>query len=292
MVVIWGVNYSIVKLALAEIPPLAFTALRLLMASGIFLVAILRESRAAGRDAGPMGVSRDDWKRIVVLAAIGHALYQLLFIGGLARTSASNSSLIIGCSPVAVAVLTALVGHERLTRWHWIGCALSVLGVYLIVGRGAVPGHGSMTGDLLTVGSITCWAVYTVGSRALLQRHSPLFVTGATMIAGSAMFAPIAAAEIASLAWTSISWTAWAALVFSAIFALFVAYLIWYTGVQQIGNARTSVYSNMVPIVAMTTAAIWIGEPIDRWKIMGAAAVLSGVAVTRVGRAAPERSAS
>ena len=60
-----------------------------------------------------------------------------------------------------------------------------------------------------------------------------------------------------------------------------MAYTIWYAGVRQIGSARTSVYSNLIPIVAMATAVIFLGEPILLRNVIGAAAVLGGVALTR-----------
>ncbi len=69
---------------------------------------------------------------------------------------------------------------------------------------------------------------------------------------------------------------------YSALFALCVSYTIWYAAVREIGSARTSAYSNVVPLVAMTTAVIFLGEPLDLRKIAGAAAVLIGVALTRV----------
>ena len=69
---------------------------------------------------------------------------------------------------------------------------------------------------------------------------------------------------------------------YSALFALCVSYMIWYVAVRQIGSARTSVYSNLVPIVAMITAVMFIGESLTATKIAGAAAVLLGVALTRV----------
>jgi drug/metabolite transporter (DMT)-like permease len=77
------------------------------------------------------------------------------------------------------------------------------------------------------------------------------------------------------------------ALVYSALFALCVAYTIWYVAVREIGSARTSVYSNLVPMVAMMTAVVFLDEPLSAGKLAGAAAVLVGVALTRIGRTRP-----
>ena len=53
-------------------------------------------------------------------------------------------------------------------------------------------------------------------------------------------------------------------MVASSLLALALAYMIWYTAVQRIGSARTAVYSNLTPIVAMIVAAIWLGETDQR----------------------------
>ena len=72
------------------------------------------------------------------------------------------------------------------------------------------------------------------------------------------------------------------------MFSLSVSYTIWYAGVREIGSARTSVYSNLVPVFAMLSAVLFLGEPVGARNIAGAAAVLIGVALTRVRAPSPE----
>jgi len=79
--------------------------------------------------------------------------------------------------------------------------------------------------------------------------------------------------------------------VLSALLALCLAYLIWYTAIQAIGVARTSLYSNLVPVAAMAVAAVWLGEPITSIKVVGATAVLTGLWLTRLGRKGPAAAA-
>ena len=95
-------------------------------------------------------------------------------------------------------------------------------------------------------------------------------------------YLPLGIPSLLWLDWSRVSAMAWVGMVYSAVFALVVAYLIWYTAVQRIGNSRTSLYSNVVPLVAMTIAALTIAEPLTARKIAGAAAVLVGLALTRV----------
>ena len=73
-------------------------------------------------------------------------------------------------------------------------------------------------------------------------------------------------------------WTGWRSrrltlglLVYSALFALCVSYTIWYVAVRQIGSARTAAYSNLIPVVAMASAVLFLGEPTELRKVLGAA---------------------
>jgi drug/metabolite transporter (DMT)-like permease len=129
-----------------------------------------------------------------------------------------------------------------------------------------------------------CWAIYTVGSRPMLATRSPEVVTGYSMAVGSLLYLPIATPGLLALEWRSVRPMAWVALVLSALLALYVSYMIWYTAVQTIGSTHTSMYSNVTPLVAMTVAAIWLAEPITMRKLVGAAAVITGLAVTRLER--------
>ena len=301
MAVFWGTNYAIVKHAFREIEPQAFNGLRLAFASLIFLTVMIAV-RLRARGAAPAGgvfytpatvTARDRWE-LIGLGLVGHCCYQYCFMAGLARTSVANSSLMIGATPVLVALLSALLGIERIGRLHWVGAALSLGGIYLVVGQGFALGSHGAVGDLLMFIAVCCWAIYTLGARPLMTRHSPVGVTGMSMIVGTLMYLPLAWPSLRATDWSRVSLSTWGWMMYSATFALCVSYTIWYAGVRQLGVARTSIYSNFVPIVAMITAVTVLHEPLGWRKIIGAAAVLAGVALTRVGAskaqvAAPEQ---
>jgi len=289
MVAIWGANYSVLKLAFQEIPQQPFNALRMVIASIVFAAAISWIFSHARKGGIPPRIlftreplQRRDILALAGLGLVGHFAYQLFFVGGVARTSVANSSLIIGATPVCVALAGAALGRERVSWMHWLGAAVSAAGIWLVVGLGAEIGGETLTGDLMILGSVACWTTYTVGAAALLTRHSPLFVTGASMAMGAIPYVLVTIPQMATVNWAGVSAWTWWALLFSSLFALCLAYLIWYAAVQTIGMARTSIYSNLVPIAAMTTAALWLGEPITAQKALGAAFVLGGVALTRI----------
>jgi drug/metabolite transporter (DMT)-like permease len=103
-----------------------------------------------------------------------------------------------------------------------------------------------------------------------------------TMAIGAVPYVLLAVPAILRTNWAAARPVTWVMLVLSALLALNVAYLIWYIAVKRIGPARTSIYSNLVPIVAMGFAALLLGEPVSRAKLLGAAAVLGGVFLTRL----------
>lgn len=291
MVLIWGANFSVIKWAFVEIPPQPFNALRLVIASAVFLAAI-RWARRRAQTGDPVSsivhtpnpLTRRDRRDLIWLGLVGHLGYQFFFVGGVALSTASNAALIVGTTPTVLAVVSALLGRERISGFHWAGALLAVTGIAFVVGPGASFGGATWRGDLMVMGSVACWTTFTLGSARLIERHSPLYVTGMTMVYGGIPYVALALPAILRVDWTAVSLGAHVALVLSALLALNLAYVIWYTGVQRLGPARTSIYSNGVPIVAMFVAAMWLGESLTWMKIAGASAVLGGVALTRVGR--------
>jgi drug/metabolite transporter (DMT)-like permease len=289
MVLIWGTNFSIAKYAFREMNPQAFNAVRMVIASGIFLSLMKWMPHRSASDIfyTPERITRSDWRAIALLGIVGHFFYQYFFVGGLALTTVANSSLMLAATPVIIAILSALLGHDRPTRWHWIGAALSLSGIYFVVGHGMSLGSSTLRGDLMMLGGVVCWATYTLGTRRLMERHSPVGVTGLTMAIGTMIYVPVMLPHLLKTDWSVISWSTWIALIYSAVFALVVSYTIWYVAVREIGSARTAVYSNVVPIVAMLTAIVFLGERLTASKALGAACVLIGVALTRIGSRSP-----
>jgi drug/metabolite transporter (DMT)-like permease len=300
MVLIWGTNYSIVKSAFTQIDPQAFNAARMIVASCVFLVIIvslrLRHPRRdpvpdhdgtgthsiASIFQTPARLTARDWVELAVIGLVGHFLYQYLFIGGLARTTVANSSLMLAATPVVIALVSALLGSERISARHWAGAALSIAGIYVVVGHDVELSGRGLTGDLMMAGAVLCWAGYTLGARRLISRHSPVGVTGISMSIGTLLYVAVMWPHLRTVNWGDLVARTWMAILYSSVFALLVAYTIWYAAVRQIGGARTSVYSNLIPLVAMATAVIFLDEPLGLSKILAATAVLVGVALTRI----------
>jgi len=83
--------------------------------------------------------------------------------------------------------------------------------------------------------------------------------------------------------WMTITWRGWAGLGYSFIFSISLAYIIYFHSVRAVGNARTAIYGNLVPVVAMIAAAITLGERIMALQVAGAAVIFGGIYLARSG---------
>lgn len=275
MVLVWGVNFAVVKNALASFDPLAFNALRFAIAS-VLVFAVLRAR-------GELGMpDRRDLPRIVALGLLGNVLYQMCFIVGLDRSRAGHASVILALTPVMTAFLSMLTGHERPGPRTWGGAALSITGIALVSGAAIrLEGREALVGDAILVTACLAWALYTVGARPIVRRYGAVRTTAWTMWIGALGLVAAGTPALLRQEWTGLGAGAWGGLAFSATFAIGLAYLIWYRGVERIGNTRTAIFSNLTPIVALAASAVLLRELPSALALLGAALTLCGVMVVR-----------
>jgi drug/metabolite transporter (DMT)-like permease len=223
-------------------------------------------------------------KKLIILGLLGNSCYQLTFILGLARTSATNSALILSTVPTIVAVFAGITGLERITpKMRW-GIALGTVGVVLVIAtRGVGFDAGTLTGDLLTVLGVLCWAGYTLGLRKVPAGVSPLRVTTLTTLAGTPVLVLAGLPGIAQLDWQGVGMGAWWALAYASVFSLVVAYLLWNRSVKAVGGTRTAIYMCVTPLVAAAGAWLLLGERPHPLQGIGAIFIITGVLLTRTG---------
>ncbi len=277
-VVIWGVNYAAIKAALSEMEPLAFNALRFVVATLTLAVLV--------RLKGPFPrIPRGDLARLAALGLLGNAVYQIIFINGIARTTAANASLIMSSCPMLVALLGAALWRDRLSGPTWAGVFLTVGGLALLLASGS-RGRletGNLAGDLFIVAAAATWSAYTVLAAGVMARTPPVAATLVTFLSGTPPLVAIAIPSLQRQDWGAVGARGWFGLGFSGILAIGVAYMLWNAGLAALGGTRTAVYQNFTPVVTAAFAWLTLGE---RWTLpqfAGAVAVVAGIALTRRG---------
>ena len=275
MTLIWGVNVIIVKAAFAVFTPLEFNALRFLI-GGVVITLVARWY-------GEGSPAREDRWRLVGLGLVGIFLYQFAFIEGLAHTRAGNASLIMGTGPVFTALLSHLRGHERLRGRDVAALLVSTLGVALVIlGSSQEVGfRDGLLGDLLVLVATVLWALYTVGSKPLVDRYGHITSTAWTMAVGAVPVVLLGVPALARHDLATVPAPAWGAVLFSALGAVVLAFVLWYRGVEKLGATRTATYSNFQPVFVLFIAWPLLRETPTPWQIAGAGGIFSAIYLTR-----------
>lgn len=278
-VFVWAINFAFIKIALREFSPFAFNGIRLIFASVVLILILILSKQGFGVE------KRDIWK-MIILGIIGNTIYQVLFIHGINLTTASSTAIIMAMTPVSVALLSSLLKHEKLHWVAWLGIVLSFIGFYLVITE--QPGTfifswERLRGDVLIFSGNIAWAVYTVFSKPLLGRISPLKWSSLTLAVGALFYLPFCVPAFFRQDFDQITFKGWSILIYSGLFALAFSYVAWYASVKRIGNSKTAIYGNVTPIMTVMFAYVFIAEKISLSQAIGALIILTGVYLTRSG---------
>jgi drug/metabolite transporter (DMT)-like permease len=275
MATIWAVNFSVIKYAVQFIPPLAFTGLRVGLAATVLLGIAFVQHRP--------WPPRRDIMFLIMLGVVGNGLYQLLFIEGLSRTKVGNAVLIVAAAPAFIAVVSRLMGIERVRRRALAGVALSICGVALVVYGSALADHRTATliGTLLVFLGVLCWTTFTVLVQPLAVRVNPIQLSGLTMFGGALALVFTTPRALAAVRWETVPPGAWTALFYASVVSMVIAYLFWYRGLRVLGPTRTAIYGNLQPVIAIAVAWIFLNEWPTIWQGVGTGTIMTGIYLTR-----------
>jgi drug/metabolite transporter (DMT)-like permease len=231
------------------------------------------------REGGLPRLSRAQWLGVTLLGATGVAAYNLCFMFGLERVSASRGSLIVALNPAMTMIGGALFLGEPLTRVRVLGIVLALTGVAIVLGHGnplgLFEGHAGI-GELAMFGCVLAWSSYTLLGKRILAGMSPLVATTYASLTGAALLF-LATLVSGDLALPPASPQVWLALCFLGAFGTAVAFVWFYDGVRAIGPARTAIFINLVPVFAVGLGVLLLGEPLEASMLVGGAIVVAGV---------------
>lgn len=267
VVLIWGLNFPVMKTGFGYADPLLFNALRITVSVVFLGIWARREARVA--------VSGRQWAALFGLGMLGHFCYQVPFVLGLGATSVGNAALLISSSPVWAALMARLLG-DRLSGRAWVGLLLVCLGTGVIAwGGGKVELSGdNLAGDLLCIGAAMAWGAFTALARPFTRWIPPARFTLWTMLFALPaiwLAAWVAGPRVdpgAALAWR---------VGYSGLFATGLAYVLFNIGLERVGAARATGFVNLVPVVSLATGAVFLGEPVLTAQIVGGGLVIAGL---------------
>ncbi len=275
----WGGAFGATKHVVTEIPPLAAAACR------FFLAGVIMTAWVALRGGWDWSPVRRRWPGLLILAATGVFLYNIFFTVGMKYTTAINAALVISVNPVTTALVAATLLGEA---WNWrlvAGFILSFLGVVATITKGSLAVLAALSfsyGDLLMVGGVVSWTVYTSVAKLVVKDVPPLLATSVSTLAGSVM---LLAASLIEGGWARLpAASAQTALemAYLIIFPTVLAFFLFNTGIKRIGASRASAYINLTPINAIWIAALFYGEQVTFAHMSGAVLIISGLLLITV----------
>ena len=282
VVVVWGVNFAVIKVPLEVAPPFTVNLLRFLVSVAVLGALHFRQARARG--VSPLETFRTGGVRAVVgLGLLGIFVYQMGFIVGVDLVSAGTSALLIATAPGWTALAAHFLGIERLLGLGWVAIGISLAGVALvIVGDPDTTIEAEGLGVALMLGASMAWGLYTALTRPLLERGvSPIGLTFWGIVVSFPFLVGLAAPQFSTVEWSAFDGWDVAALVFSGGLSTGLAYAIWNDSVRRVGVSRTAVFSNLVPFVAVLAGVLLQDERVTVLQIVGGVVVVAGIVLLR-----------
>jgi drug/metabolite transporter (DMT)-like permease len=204
----------------------------------------------------------------------------LLILIGLRYVSGAVGGVIIGSSPVATALLSAILIQDVPLRTVWMGALLSCAGVGMVSVAGfSAAGDQPLLGGLLVFLGVVSWALFSIGSRSIMERVPALTVNWTTLLVATALQLPLLWTDRKMLeaGVASVTTPDWFALGYLVVFATAVAQQAWLFGVKGVGPSRASVVGNLTPVAAVWLSALILHESVGVVEVLGIILILTGV---------------
>jgi drug/metabolite transporter (DMT)-like permease len=275
---LWGSAYLFMRASVPAFGPAPMIFLRMAMGSLLVLLP-LTIARSGLR---PM---LSQWRQMLVY---GIAFTAIPFIG-LGHAAMSISAGLLAILQAAAPMFAAIVAHvwlkERITPTRALGLLIGLAGVALLVWGKVDLREDAGVAILVTLAVTVLWGVSSNYARARLSHVDPLALATGSLT--------VAAIVLAPLAWAS--WPAqppgpkaWAEVAFLGLASSGLGFLIFFGLIRQVGAVGAVSVTFLNPVVAMVSAALYLGEPITTQMVAGCAVILAGTALT-LGLIGPRR---
>lgn len=280
---VWGINILVFKLAIGELNPWVFNTLRLVFATLTLVTLAILEARFRpwGHRTAPVS-----WPRVAAFSLLTGFVYMVIFVLGIARTTAGNTALIFASLPIWVALLSRAFLRERLPPVAWYGLLVTLLGTMIVIAQGgSISFSGEyFAGNLLVLLATLAWGLGTVLSRPLLESLSPLRLASISAVLTLPLHFVVAAPYFAATFSKPIEGAMFAAIVYSGVFSTGLAYATWHMGVRAVGGSHAAVFQNVVTLIAVAGGWLVLDEPILVAQIIGGLLTIAGLLLMRRGR--------
>lgn len=222
-------------------------------------------------------IHKGDRRYFVMLALGGISLFYFFENSGVRYTTISNTALIIATIPLFTLLSGHFFFHKKMCAANYIGLPLGLVGTAILFIKDIL--HGSalhIKGDIMVLGSVALWVLYSFAYRTIGHKYHPRFITYISFVWGSLFLIPIALLEVGSYSQMQIDLSAILNILFLAIFPSYIAYLLWNISIQRIGIKITSNFVLLNPVFSIALGVVFLREPFSMNLVLSTVAILVG----------------
>ena len=264
---VWGTNFVVIHIALEHLPPLLFAALR-------FLGALLPAALLLKRPDVP-------WRNLAAYGVlVGAGQFGLLYIAMNGHITPGLASLVVQTQVFFTIAMAAAINGERLHRQQVLALLVTLAGVGVILAH--TDRATTALGLALVLAAAASWAASNIVVRATPSADMLAYVVWASLFA----VLPLFALSFAFEGWPAIregvagaSTATWVAVAWQALGNTLFGYAAWSWLLARHPVASVAPMALMVPVFGMGASALWLGEPLQAWKLVAAGLVILGLAL-------------
>ena len=274
LAVIWGGAFLFIGVAVKHVSPLTYVWLRLTIAAAAMWLFL----RVKGQK---LGLPRQVWGSILLLALLNNALPFTLFGWGQTHIASGLASILNATTPIWGVVVAHILTHdERMTPRKIAGVLLGFGGVAIMIGPAILSNVGTNAiAQLACVTASLSYALAAVWARRFRRIGvSPLSVTTGQLTAGAIVMLPFSL-------FVDQPWTralppvgAWAAITALALFCTAFGYVLYFRLIDRAGATNALLVTLLVPPVAIVLGALFLSETLAPQDFVGLALIALGLA--------------
>ncbi|OXM82413.1 DMT family transporter [Paenibacillus rigui] len=267
LILVWGVNWPLSKLALNYAPPLLFAGIRTII-GGILLILIALPRYKQLR-------FKENWAVYLVSALVNIVLFYGLQTVGLGYIPSGLFSAIVFLQPVLLGLLSWIWFGEAMYGLKVLGLILGFAGVTTI-SAGALSAHVSMIGILFALGTAISWALGTAFIKNIGSRVDAIWLVAIQLTMGGIL---LTTAGSATEAWGSIHWNGvfLTNLLFISIFVIAFGWLAYFTLIGEGEASKVASFTFLIPVVSITASSLFMREHITLNLVIGLLMILFSI---------------
>lgn len=274
----WGTNFAVGKFAVQSLGPYTTAFLRFSVGALLLMPILYRTHGHIPK------LTKSQWGWVLASAITGVFLYNVFFFTGIRYLPTVRASLVIAFAPISITLGNRIFFSEKVTLIKWAGIFVSIIGAATVLTHGNfstfLSGNTWGLGEILIMGCVFSWTIYTLLGRAALRTMPALTLSAFSALVGAVLLFIPALQQGLVTQLSNVSWQALASVMYMGSTATALGFIWYYEAVKKIGATKAAVVGNLTPVFAALIAVTLLGEELTWTTLVGGTLVLAGVWLT------------